>query len=192
MMKRKVLVVVDMQNDFVTGALRNEEAIKIVPNVVKKIDQALKDDNVNLVFTKDLHEDEDYLNTEEGKNLPVKHCINGTEGQDIIPEIKALLYDKKCRCTIFHKNTFGCVGLGNSLKTINENENTDPITEVELIGVCTDICVISNALLIKAFIPNVHIVVDASCCAGVTPESHKNALKAMKACQIEIINEDLS
>ena len=184
-MKNKVLVVVDMQNDFVTGALRNEEAIKIVPNVVKKIDQALKNDDV-LIFTKDFHEDEDYLETEEGKNLPVKHCINDTEGMNIIPEIMALFSNKEHCYTTFYKNTFGCTGLGNSLKYLNEN--TEPITEVELIGVCTDICVISNALLIKAFIPNVHIVVDASCCAGVTPESHKNALEAMKACQIEVIN----
>lgn len=189
-MKSKVLVVVDMQNDFVTGALRNEEAIKIVPNVVKKIDQAIDDENINLVFTKDLHEDENYLETEEGKNLPVKHCINGTEGQNIIPEIMALFGNREYSYTTFHKDTFGCTGLGNSLKYLNEN--TEPITEVELIGICTDICVISNALLIKAFVPNAHIVVDASCCAGVTPESHKNALEAMKACQIEIINEDLS
>lgn len=186
-MKSKILVVVDMQNDFVTGALRNEEAIKIIPNVVKKIDQALKNDDVNLIFTKDFHEDEDYLETEEGKNLPIKHCINGTEGMNIIPEIMALFGNKEYSYTTFHKNTFGCISLGNSLKYLNEN--TEPITEVELIGVCTDICVISNALLIKAFLPNAHIIVDASCCAGVTPENHKTALDAMRACQIEIINE---
>ena len=89
--------------------------------------------------------------------------------------------------TIFHKNTFGCISLGNSLKYFSEHESTDPITEVELIGVCTDICVISNALLIKAFLPNAHIVVNASCCAGVTKEKHASALEAMRSCQVEVI-----
>lgn len=172
---KKVLVVIDMQNDFVTGALRNEEAIKIVPNVVKKVEEYIKY-GYKVFFTQDTHYD-NYLETQEGINLPVKHCIKGTSGHDIIPELKD--YTKE---TIpFEKSTFGSKLLASFVKGVYD--------EVELIGVCTDICVVSNALLIKAFDANVKVTVDASCCAGVTPDSHKSALQTMKSCQVNVINE---
>ena len=172
---RKLLIVVDMQNDFVTGALRNEEAIAMVPNAVEKV-RAAKEAGTELIFTRDTHF-EDYMETEEGKNLPVPHCLKGTEGWEIIDALKEFTLDVK----IFDKVTFGARELGAYLAQEDAKEKID---EVELIGICTDICVISNALLVKAFLPNIPIRVDATCCAGVTPESHQTALNAMKACQI--------
>ena len=156
----KVLIVVDMQNDFIDQALGTKEAVGIVENVAKKI----KGFDGKVIYTKDTHP-ENYLETQEGKNLPVKHCVKGSEGW----QISAILPVKEDD-TVIEKPTFGSVELG-------------------VYGLCTDICVISNALLIKAFLPEVKISVDASCCAGVTPESHKNALEAMKMCQISITNE---
>lgn len=176
----KILVVIDMQNDFVTGSLRNEEAIRIIPSVKRKIEEELKKD-VRVYFTQDTHFPS-YLSSEEGKNLPVEHCIGGSWGWEIIPELKE--YAKDLRCGVYSKYTFGSTDLGKRL-------SAKYIKEIEIIGICTDICVISNALLLKAFCPEAHIVVDASCCAGVTPESHKTALEAMKACQIEIREEYL-
>lgn len=176
---RKLLIVVDMQNDFVTGALRNEEAIVMVPNAVQKI-RAAKEAGTELIFTRDTHF-EDYMETEEGKNLPVPHCLKGTEGWEIIDALKEFAEDAK----IFDKVTFGARELGAYLAQENEREKID---EVELIGICTDICVISNALLVKAFLPNIPIGVDAACCAGVTPATHKTALDAMKMCQIQVTN----
>ena len=172
----KILVVVDMQNDFVTGALRNEEAIKIVPHVVEKIKEE-SEKGTEVIFTKDTH-DAGYLESEEGKNLPVEHCIQGTKGWEIIEELSSFAGQQ------IDKPTFGSVELGNVLKKKDAEEK---ITEVELIGICTDICVISNALLVKAFLPNAHIKVDEKCCAGVTPESHRTALEALKACHVEIV-----
>lgn len=174
---RKLLIVVDMQNDFVTGALRNEEAIAMVPNAVEKV-RAAKEAGTELIFTRDTHF-EDYMETEEGKNLPVPHCLKGTEGWEIIDALKEFALDAK----IFDKVTFGARELGVYLAQEDAKEKID---EVELIGICTDICVISNALLVKAFLPNIPIRVDATCCAGVTPESHQTALNAMKACQIAV------
>ncbi len=171
----KALVVVDMQNDFVIDALRNEEGIKIVPNVVYKVKDAIEN-GVNVIFTRDTHFD-NYMETQEGKHLPVIHCIKDTKGWEIIDDLKPFV-DK-----VIDKPTFGSVELAEELKKI------DNLEEVELIGLCTDICVISNALLVKANFPNIPIKVDASCCAGVTPESHENALKAMKSCHIDIVNE---
>lgn len=176
---RKLLIVVDMQNDFVTGALRNEEAIAIVPTVVEKI-RAAKEAGTEVIFTRDTHF-EDYMETEEGRNLPVPHCLKGTEGWEIIDELKAFAEEAK----IFDKVTFGARELGAYLAEENEAEKID---EVELIGICTDICVISNALLTKAFLPNIPMAVDAACCAGVTPATHKTALDAMKMCQIQVTN----
>lgn len=172
----KVLVVVDMQNDFIDGALGTKEAQSIVGNVAKKIKEY--DDMV--VYTRDTHSN-DYLERQEGKNLPVKHCILGTQGWQISKELPV---DEDA--VIFDKPTFGSKELAIFLKNLNEEEIID---EIELIGVCTDICVISNAFVIKAFLPEIQIVVDVSCCAGVTPESHLNALSAMKMCQIKVINE---
>ena len=172
----KILVVVDMQNDFITGALRNEDAIKIVPAVVEKVKSEQKN-GTEIIFTKDTHE-ADYLKTEEGKNLPVEHCIRKTEGWDIVDALSPFVKEQ------IEKPTFGSVNLGTLLL---EKQKREKITEVELVGICTDICVISNALLIKAFLPDVHVKVDASCCAGVTKESHRTALEAMKACHVEVV-----
>ena len=172
----KVLVVVDMQNDFIDQALGTKEAVGIVDNVASKI--ASFDGKV--IFTRDTHA-ENYMDTQEGKNLPVKHCVEGSEGWQISDKLPV-----GEDALILNKPTFGSKKLGEYLENLSkENE----IEEIEVIGLCTDICVISNALLIKAFLPEVPIKVDASCCAGVTPESHKNALEAMKMCQIGIINE---
>ena len=172
---RKCLVIVDMQNDFVTGNLGTKEAVAIVPNVVAKVKQAIAD-GTKVVFTRDTHTSE-YMNTQEGKNLPVPHCINGTEGWDIIPELQEFITDETY---IFDKPTFGSVKLADDV-TFNCYD------EVELIGVCTGICVLSNAIVIKAHNPEVPIKVDSSCCACVTPETHETALKAMQTCQIQVV-----
>ena len=170
-----ILVVVDMQNDFIDGALGTPEAVAIVPKVMVKM---MNFDGLVLA-TRDTH-GEDYLERQEGKKLPVVHCIKGTHGWEIKDEIQQLLISQP-----IDKPTFGSEALGNVLKDLN-NE-VEPIDSITLVGLCTDICVISNAMLLKAFLPEVPIMVDASCCAGVTPESHERALEAMKACQIEII-----
>lgn len=172
----KYLIVVDMQNDFVDGALGTQEAVAIVPNVVEKI----KGFDGKILFTRDTHH-ENYMETQEGKNLPVPHCIEGTQGFELVPDVKVL-----CDSKPIDKPVFGSAELGMLLKKENEKETIDSIT---LVGLCTDICVISNAFLIKSFLPEVPIIVDASCCAGVTPESHLRALEAMKVCQIQIVNE---
>ena len=169
----KLLVVVDMQKDFVDGALGTPEAKAIVENVVKKVKEA-KEDGDQIIFTMDTHES-NYLETAEGKNLPVEHCIRETAGWKLVPQLRPLTADTK----IVQKPTFGSTQLS-YLVAIGDYE------EIELIGLCTDICVISNALLLKATVPETPIIVDASCCAGVTQESHKNALEAMKMCQIII------
>lgn len=171
-----ILIVVDMQNDFIDGALGTAEAVAIVPKVADKI----RNFSGRIIFTRDTH-GEDYMDTQEGKNLPVPHCIKGTEGWQISPMLQEL-----CKEDPIDKVTFGSESLASILKKANEENSIGSIT---LIGLCTDICVISNALLIKAFLPEVPMVVDASCCAGVTPESHRNALAAMKTCQIKIENE---
>ena len=170
----RILVVIDMQNDFIDQALGTKEAEGIVKNVAKKI----KEFDGMVIYTKDTHQ-ENYLDTQEGKNLPVRHCIKGSMGWQISSDIPV-----KEGAKIFEKPTFGSKDLGSYLEEIADKEN---IEEIEVIGLCTDICVISNALLIKAFLPEVKITVDGSCCAGVTPESHKNALEAMKMCQINVI-----
>ena len=166
----KVLIVVDMQNDFIDGTLGTKEAVAIVPKVEEKI----RNFDGKVFFTRDTHETY-YLETQEGKNLPVKHCIRDTEGWQIRKELDALRKTEP-----IDKETFGST----DLVALNEDQGIGSIT---LVGLCTDICVISNALLIKASLPEVPICVDATCCAGVTPESHENALKAMEACQIRII-----
>ncbi|MBR5761083.1 MAG: cysteine hydrolase [Lachnospiraceae bacterium] len=175
---KKALVVVDMQVDFTTGALENAEAVKVIPSIVKKVNDAFEAGE-DVFFTRDTHAD-NYMATEEGKNLPIPHCIKGTAGWEIVPELKAL--SEKPGVTIVDKPVFGSVSLGELLK---ERASYD---EVELVGVCTDICVISNAMIVRAFLPDTHVKVDASCCAGVTVESHKNALEAMKVCQVEVTN----
>ena len=172
------LIVIDMQNDFINGALGTEEAQAIVPKVIDKI----KAHKGPVVFTYDTH-DEDYLDTEEGKNLPVEHCIMGSEGWALNKGIEELRLSLDTLA--FSKPTFGSKELAAHLASENKKNKIDTI---ELIGLCTDICVISNALIIKAYLSDTRIIVDASCCAGVTPESHDNALDAMKMCQIEVRN----
>jgi len=169
-----VLIVVDMQNDFVDGSLGTPEAQKIVEHVVEKIKQF----KGRVIFTQDTHES-DYLETQEGKWLPVEHCIRGTKGWELVPQIEVLR-----KSPAIEKPTFGSSELVNLLEKMHEEKTIRSIT---LIGLCTDICVISNALLIKAYFPEIPIVVDANCCAGVTAESHKRALDAMRVCQIDIV-----
>lgn len=171
---KNILIVVDMQNDFIDGALGTKEAVAIVPKVEEKI----RNFDGEVFFTRDTHETY-YLETQEGKNLPVKHCIRDTEGWQIRKELDVLR-----KTDPVDKETFGSTDLAGELNMIDEDEGIGSIT---LVGLCTDICVISNALLIKASLPEVPICVDATCCAGVTPESHENALKVMEACQIRII-----
>lgn len=179
----KVYMCVDMQNDFISGPLGTKEAQKILPKVVNKINKIPITEYI--VFTKDTHF-EDYLDTLEGKNLPVAHCIDGTEGREIHEDIvRAIDSRPELEHNVFSKNTFGCIKAAEHLLYLSRGK----IEAIEIFGLCTDICVISNALLLKAVLPEVEIIVDASCCAGVTPESHKTALAAMKSCQIRVINE---
>lgn len=173
----KILVVVDMQNDFIDGALGTREAEAIVPKVAAKI----KDFDGRVIATRDTHE-ENYLETQEGRKLPVRHCIRGTKGWEIRPEIQELIKELPV-----DKNTFGCLELGNALQKYDEWQ--EKIESVTLVGLCTDICVISNAMIVKAALPETEVIVDASCCAGVTPKSHRQALEAMKACQIVVMGE---
>lgn len=169
----KLLVVVDMQNDFVTGTLGTKEAVAVVPHVAEKVAEAVRAGDT-VVFTQDTH-GADYLDTQEGKNLPVVHCVKGTEGWSIIPQLQEYLPGRLC----IEKPTFGSTGLAHYAA----REGFD---EIELIGLCTDICVISNAMVLKAALPEAKILVDSACCAGVTPGSHQNALEAMKMCQIGV------
>lgn len=178
----KILVVVDMQNDFIDGALGTKEAVAIVPNVIEKI----KNFDGKVIYTRDTHY-ENYMETQEGKNLPVPHCIKGTEGWDIRSEIDALRTEDA-----IDKPTFGSAEFGQLLKELDaewKNQGETGVESVTFIGLCTDICVISNAMIAKAFLPEVPVIVDASCCAGVTPGSHTNALAAMKMCQVVVENE---
>ncbi len=179
----KILLVVDMQNDFVTGSLGSKEAETIVSNVAKKI----SDFKGRILCTADTHS-EKYLSTQEGKHLPVNHCIKNSEGWEIIPELKKILKEKQdegIEVKIYEKPTFGSSDLAEFIGKIK-----DTISEIEIIGLCTDICVVSNALIVKAFAPEIPISVDASCCAGTTPEKHRAALETMRSCQIKIINEE--
>ncbi len=171
---RNVLIVVDMQNDFISGALGSAEAQAILPLVAKKLASFSGD----VYFTRDTH-GTDYLNTQEGKNLPVAHCIKDSVGWQIADALSEYVKD----ATVIDKPSFGSVELAATLRAENE---TLPIDRITMVGICTDICVISNAMLIKAYLPEVPLAVDATCCAGVTPKSHQNALDAMKACQIMI------
>lgn len=172
---KKVLIVIDMQNDFIDGSLGTPEAIAIIDAVKEKVRSYPAED---VIATMDTHE-VDYLSTQEGHNLPVEHCIRGSQGWEIREDIKELLKDAK----IYEKPTFGSVDLACDLKELSEKEEI----ELELIGLCTDICVVSNALLLKAYMPEVKISVDASCCAGVTPEKHQAALETMRSCQIQVL-----
>lgn len=172
---KSFLIVVDMQKDFVDGALGSKEAVAIVPNVVKKI----KEFDGDIFVTYDTHF-ENYMETNEGKNLPVKHCIKGTDGWKLNDEVAAALSGKEY--TEVEKITFGSVKLPELVKAAAGDEKFT----VELVGLCTDICVVSNALMLKANFPEMDMSVDSACCAGVTVESHQAALTTMKMCQIAV------
>lgn len=168
---KKLLVVVDMQNDFVSGSLGTKEAQTVADRAVKKV-KAANEAGIDIIFTRDTHET-DYLQTQEGRKLPVEHCIRGTKGWEIIEALTPFVMQ------VIDKPTFGSTELAH-LAAKNEYD------EIELIGLCTDICVVSNALILKACLPETNVKVDASCCAGVTPESHDAALKTMTMCQVEV------
>ncbi|HAU87641.1 MAG TPA: hypothetical protein DCW90_19760 [Lachnospiraceae bacterium] len=180
----KILIVIDMQNDFITGNLGTKEAQRIVPMVVKKIENW---NQGKIICTMDTH-DENYLSTQEGEHLPVVHCVGDSYGWQLCDGIK----DVDKRMLEIKKSTFGATEILDVLQLMENIFNQDTFRyeshEFHLCGVCTDICVISNALLLKTFFPETRIVVDASCCAGTTPENHEAALKVMKSCQIEIEN----
>lgn len=165
---KKTLIVIDMQKDFIDGALGTKEAQSIVENVKKKIAQ-YRENGDEIIFTRDTHQ-QNYLDTNEGKHLPVAHCIEGTEGWQIPEELEVpgAIY--------INKPSFGYT-----------KWEEYALEEVELVGLCTDICVVSNALILKAIYPEIKVSVDASCCAGVTPQSHEAALTTMKMCQVEVI-----
>ena len=168
----RTLIVIDVQNDFIDGSLGTKEAQAIVPNVKKKIEE-YKSRGDEIIFTRDTHTSY-YLNTNEGKHLPVEHCIYGTNGWNIADCLESIDY----ACDYINKPTFGWT-----------RWNERVFEDIELVGLCTDICVVSNALILKAMFPEANITVDASCCAGVTTESHKAALLTMKMCQINVIGE---
>ena len=172
---KKFLIAVDLQKDFVDGALGTKEAVSIIPAAAKKI----KEFDGKIFVTYDTHF-ENYMQTSEGKKLPVPHCIKGTDGWELDKNIAAALDGKDY--VAVEKNTFGSVKLPEMIKEAANGEEFS----VELIGLCTDICVVSNALLIKAGFPEAEIKVDSACCAGVTPQLHESALDTMKSCQIDI------
>lgn len=176
----KTLIVIDMQNDFIDGALGTKEAQAMLPRLVEKIKN--EPDDTHYIFTKDTH-NEDYLNTSEGKKLPVPHCIKGTHGWEIPTCLTELFHNSPF---VVEKPTFGSIELMEWIDDIID----DDVDTIEFVGLCTDICVVSNAIMAKAhFYEKYEITVDASCCAGVTPESHKAALLTMKMCQINVIGE---
>ena len=179
----QILVVVDMQKDFVSGVLGTQEAQAIVGNVCGKI----RAFDGEILVTLDTH-DVNYLQTQEGKYLPVEHCIKDTDGWQLEEEVKAALLKKEkagSKVVYFEKPTFGSTNLANYLARRNTD---DPIGQITLIGVCTDICVVSNALLLKAVLPELEVRIDPDCCAGVTPEKHQAALETMRSCQIQVLD----
>jgi nicotinamidase-related amidase len=177
-MKKRFLIVVDMQNDFIDGSLGTPEAQGIVPAVVDRVGKA-REDGETVIATMDTHE-ENYLDTREGRYLPVRHCIRGTEGWRIRPEVAKLLGG----CVSLEKPTFGSMNLFGLIHQISGGEKE---LAIELVGLCTDICVISNALILKTAFPEADIIVRRNCCAGSTPEKHEAALQVMASCQIDVI-----
>lgn len=181
---KKILVVIDMQNDFIDGSLGTREAKGIVDKVCMKICEGGWD---LIVTTQDTH-DEHYLKTQEGKKLPIKHCIEGTEGWYLNHSVFKEVAEKRQWCVVFKYNTFGAYDL---MERIYDEKYEDfSAVEIHIVGVCTDICVITNALLLKTYFPEARIVVDASCCAGSTPLKHDEALDVMRSCQIDIVNDN--
>ena len=187
----KILVLVDLQNDFIDGSLGSPEAQAIVPRVVEKLNNIDKE-NTLVLFTKDTHQN-NYLNTFEGKMLPVEHCIENTHGWSINKQISSTMKNMDgilryssptIKNSRVYKNTFGSTDLMHFFE-----KHKDEIEEVEFVGLCTDICVISNVLMARMIMPDKVITVDASCCAGVTPKKHLAALEVMESCQIDVINK---
>lgn len=179
----KILVVIDMQKDFTTGVLGNEECRAVIPHVMERMERARRE-GWKIICTQDTHE-ANYLSTGEGRRLPVEHCIRGTEGAELIAEIQDLKEKWEDYDEVFlpespiEKNAFGSSELPKVLQKYEPEE-------IELIGVCTDICVISNAMILRSSYPDIELSVDASCCAGVTTASHDTALNSMEACQIRV------
>ena len=169
-----LLIVVDMQNDFINGSLGTKEAQAIVPAVKARILEAMED-RWQVIFTKDTHSI-DYLKTQEGKNLPIKHCLRGSDGWQLHPELQ----DLSIGSSVFEKGSFGSLELAEYVSSLNPDA-------IEVIGLCTDICVVSNVALLKAYCPEVPMSVRANCCAGVTPEAHEHALATMKSLQVDIL-----
>jgi len=172
---RKILLVIDMQNDFIDGALGTAEAVAMLP---RAIDEIKKYPAADIIATRDTHTP-DYMDTQEGKNLPVPHCIRNTQGWELNDEVKAAVGSAE----VIDKPTFGSKLLAEKLAAMAETEELD----ITLIGLCTDICVVSNALMIKAYLPETRVNVISDCCAGVTPATHIAALETMKMCQINVI-----
>ncbi len=172
----KKLIMIDIQNDFVTGVLGTKEAQQMLPRLMEKTGSFQGE----ILMTQDTHF-ENYLETQEGKLLPVSHCIKGTKGWELVPELEELRQQRKAK--VYQKSCFGSIRLAEDLKAAYEEGQLDG---VELAGLCTDICVVSNALLIKAFLPEIPVIVDAGCCAGVTVEKHMAALEVMRSCQVII------
>lgn len=177
-MTRQFLIVVDMQNDFIDGALGTAEAQAMLPAAVERIN-TLRNSGYTIIATLDTHK-ENYLQTSEGINLPVTHCVRGTKGWELNP----LVLEAVKGCTLLEKPTFGSIRLPALIQGMVEEDDK---LVFELMGLCTDICVVSNALLLKAFFPEAEICVHADCCAGVTPEKHNAALETMRSCQIHVI-----
>ena len=175
---RRVLVVIDMQNDFIDGALGSKEAEAIVPEVIRKIRGY---DRADIFATLDTH-GPDYMQTQEGRFLPVEHCISGTKGHEMPGEIAELLQG----VPMYEKSGFGSVELMLKMMELSRQEEL----AIEIIGLCTDVCVVTHALMMKAAMPSVPVSVDASCCAGITPKGHREALETMRACQIIITGEE--
>ena len=173
-MEKKKLIIIDVQNDFVTGSLGTQEARRMLPRLLDKASRF----SGEILLTKDSHSD-NYLDTQEGKMLPVPHCIIGTEGWEFPRELEELRAKRNAK--VYQKPCFGSTELVSDLKEAYENNMLD---SVELVGICTDICVISNALMIKSAMPELPVFADASCCAGVTPEKHEAALEVMRSCQV--------
>ena len=173
-MKKRYLIVVDMQNDFVTGSLGTKEAQDIVPNVIDKVNEYWSELHDEIIFTMDTHNGNDYYATLEGTKIPERHCLKYTGGWGIIDQLNEYIYH------VVQKSTFGYLWE-------DEISSDDQITSIELCGLCTDVCVISNALILRTMFPNTKIIVDSSCCAGTTPEKHKYALEVIKSCGIDVI-----
>ncbi len=170
-MMRDILIIIDVQNDFVTGTLGTSEARKMLPKLINKA----RGFQGEIIMTQDTHGD-DYFRTQEGHMLPVAHCVKGTDGWNLVDELEALKHERCIK--VYEKPCFGSVALMDDIR------NRDDVGSIEIVGLCTDICVVSNALMLKAALPEVRISVDASCCAGVTADKHNAALEIMRSCQI--------